>query len=45
MVGIECIREGQHSFYDRLDILQAFVHHYEKVFTVQGPSKAQNQAL
>ena len=45
MVGIKCIREGHHSFCELPDILQAFVCHYEKVFTMLGPSKAQSQAL
>ena len=45
MVEIKHIREGHHTMCELLDILQAFVHHYEKVFTMHGSSEAWSQAL
>lgn len=45
IVGIKRIHQGQHTLCKLPDILQAFVHHYEKVFTTQGPSVANSQAL
>ena len=42
---IKRIKEGQVVLIELPHILQAFVCHYEKVFTAQGPSEAQDQAL
>jgi hypothetical protein len=44
-VGIKRIREGQNLLCTLPDILQAFVHHYEQVFTAQAPSAASEHAL
>lgn len=44
-VGIKKIKEGQALLAELPEILQAFVHHYEKVFTAKGYSSAKTQAL
>lgn len=44
-VGIKKIKEGQALLTELPDIFQAFVYHYEKVFTMQGDSPARTQAL
>lgn len=45
IVGIKRIWEGHCILCDLPDILQAFVRHYEQVFTAQDPSIAHDQAL
>lgn len=44
-VGIKKIKEGQALLTKLPDVLQAFVRHYEKVFTVQGDSPARAQGF
>lgn len=43
--GIKCIKEGHTVLFELPDILQAFMQHYEKVFTNQEPSLKSYRAL